>query len=178
MRKERDRGNGTTILVVLIGLGLALARTRVRRRRGVGVRRGTAGSRDHRALRGRGPGCARICSEDKRLTRAQKLKKALAACKKQKSKSKRKACEKKARKQYGRSPTKEPGNEIPTEKPKKTETPEQEQARARTVSTTPTASNVASGKSIFDANCQNCHGPKGTEPRRGRIFTWNRGLKA
>jgi hypothetical protein len=41
------------------------------------------------------------CPKVKRLTRAQKLAAALKACKKKKSKSKRAACQRQARKKYG-----------------------------------------------------------------------------
>jgi hypothetical protein len=58
---------------------------------------GQNGAEIHESTRIAITGCARV----KTLTRAQKLKKALAACKKDHKKSKRQKCEKAARKKYG-----------------------------------------------------------------------------
>lgn len=59
------------------------------------------------------PPAKRGNSAAKTLTRAQKLRRALAACKKEKSKSKRTACERKARGRYGPT-SKKPETNGPT----------------------------------------------------------------
>ena len=102
-------------------------------------------------------------------TKAQKLAKALKACKKMKPKHKRKSCETHAKKLYGSKHTKK-GTE--TEKShgtetKPSETPTQELARAKTASTSPPASSVTAGKSLFTSNCEGCHGPTGEGTNTG-----------
>lgn len=93
----------------------------------------------------------------KKETKGQKLA-TLKACKTMKPESKRKHCEKHAKRLYGKKHSNKKGTE--TEK-KPGETPEQELAPAKTVSTSPPASSVTAGKSLFTGNCEGCHGPTG-----------------
>jgi mono/diheme cytochrome c family protein len=162
MRRGRDlRLNGRLALVVVLGLGVALAVLEY------GSATGSASSAKQHGVGTAGAVMVPLAAES--AAKSKKLQKALAACKKEKPKSKRKKCEKKAKKRYGKKPTKEPGNVVPTEKPKTTESPEQEMARAKTVeSTPPTAANVAAGKTLFaNENCANCHGPAGNGTAAG-----------
>jgi mono/diheme cytochrome c family protein len=96
---------------------------------------------------------------------ARGLDKALKACKKDKPKSRRHDCEKKARRRYPprpRAKTKTPPALAAPEPRPKAETAAEELARARTHHlNTATGGAVEFGKTLFASNCQSCHGPHG-----------------
>ncbi len=128
----------------------------------------------------------------KKETKAEKLAKALKACKKDKTKSKRKACEKQANKLYGKAPknggtgggtgtgtgttgmgTNGTGTATGTgtgttgtgTTGKGKETPQQE--KERTPTSMPNAALIAGGKGLFAENCASCHGANGEGTAHG-----------
>jgi hypothetical protein len=150
---------GTTVVTVIIGVGVALAVLVYGGAAGAGMRGPTATSAADATVVPIG------VTANKSLTRAQKLAKALKACKKETPKSKRKSCEKKARKHNKSKP--KPKHETTETGKTPSETPQQELARAKTVSTSPPAASVTAGKSLFASNCEGCHGPTGEGTNTG-----------
>ena len=117
----------------------------------------------------------------KTLTRAQELRKALAACKKDNAKAKRKSCETKAKRSYGAKhaqKTRKPGKttsqprevggagngnaEAPTGGGDAAGGTEAEELQKAAMVGAPTAAAVEAGKKLFAEQCAGCHGAAGT----------------
>jgi mono/diheme cytochrome c family protein len=133
-----------------------------------------------------GPAAAQAAKSAKGLTHTQKLRKALAACKKETSKARRKSCETQAKRLYGAKHSKKapkPGEPIagtPETQPKGTKkgggttgagttaggpatgAKEAEELQKAANVGAPTPAGVEAGKKRFAEDCAGCHGTAGT----------------
>jgi mono/diheme cytochrome c family protein len=164
--RNLDRGRLRARASALI-VGLTLAPAAL----AYGAGTGTARPRPHE------PVAAHAAKLSEKLTKTQKLRKALAACKKADSKAKRERCETQAKRLYGDKRTKHAakpgettagtrgagatGGEMTAGAGAAGGNEGEELQKAATVGA-PTAAGVEAGKKLFAEQCAGCHGTTGT----------------
>ncbi len=138
---------GTTVATVIMGVGVALSVLVYGGAAGTGARRGPTVTRAADAT------VVPIGWRQEEETKAQKLAKALKACKKQKPESKRKSCEKKARKPTATNTPRRARKRKEQRKRKRSEKPRTGKSPGKDGLNLATGVKRDAGKSIFTSNC-------------------------